>query len=150
MGARCLAIRIAASPFPAVVLIAVYAPTATPGKESEVLPFHAQLSAFITSLDSNTPYVILGDLNATLAPNSAKGCRFPTTNDTANLNTPHLTNFILSHNIFTVSRSFQRRCRDLVTFHGPRSRKVALDYICAPVVAVVPQLSCSLASPRCP
>ncbi len=102
VGARCLAISIADSPFPAVVLIAVYSPTAKPGNESEVLKFYKQLSAFVSSLDSNTPYVILGHFNATLAPTSAKGCRFPTTNDNPNLNTSHLNNFIRNHDLFTV------------------------------------------------
>ena len=31
--------------------------------------------------------------------------------------------------IFTVSSAFQRRRRDLVAFHGPRTRKVALNYV---------------------
>ena len=97
------AVRIAASPFSAVVLIAVYSPTATPQNQSGVIQFYDTLSAFIASLDANTPYIILGDLNATMAPRGVRGCCFRTTNDKPKLYTRYLTNFVLSHDVFEVS-----------------------------------------------
>ena len=102
----------------------IYSPTSC-ADVSLAEEFYLDLSGSVSALAAAVILFILGDFNAMLQV-SGDVLFSPNTSD--NRNTNMLVDFLLSHDLVPANTLFQKM-RSLVSFYGPKNRRVLLDYI---------------------
>jgi len=110
-----------------VTLVCAYSPTSCRDSTDEATAFYDLLSEVISAVPLGHMLTVLGDLNATL---QADGIRTHfTAPQPENANASRLAGLLQDHDLLAVNTLFRKRPHHLVTFYGPNSRRVCLDYV---------------------
>ena len=110
------------------VIIGVYSPTGTRASTEASTEHHEILSDIIGEIPLGHMLIVNGDLNATLQPGT-NGVRFTPRQHRANENTDLLHGLLCDRDLLAVNTLFRKPEHQLVTFYGPRRRRVCLDYV---------------------
>ena len=124
-------------------IYSVYSPTS--GSDLDMVSlFYDELSTSLEDIPLSWLTIIMGDFNASVM--SSASAPF-SVNQKENRNTPPFEDFLLQSGFKAVNTLFQKRRARLLTFYGPKKRRVTLDYILLRPKWIKSATDCTVKSP---